>query len=194
MGNEMGTNAPGTAAFNNFGVEIDQGASSNTIGGIAAGAGNVISGNNDDGVEIAGAGTTGNVVAGNLIGTDITGTVAIANGTGVEVDTAASGNTIGGTAAVARNVIAGNMSSGVLIDTATDNLVEGDFIGTDKTGTVGLGNNLNGGTFDYTNGGVAIDNGSAGNTIGGLTATPGTGGQPDLGQCLRGNRLVQRRH
>ena len=184
VGNEMGTNAAGTAALpNNFGVEIDQGASSNTIGGIAAGAGNVISGNNDDGVEIAGAGTIGNVVAGNLIGTDITGTVAIANGTGVEVDTAASGNTIGGTAAVARNVIAGNMSSGVLIDTANDNLVEGDFIGTDETGTVGLGNNLNGGTFDYTNGGVAIDNGSAGNTIGGLTATPGTG----AGNLISGN-------
>ena len=67
--------------------------SGNTIGGTAAGAGNVISGNTDDGVEITGTGTTGNVVAGNYIGTDVTGTVALGNGLdGVEIDTGASGN------------------------------------------------------------------------------------------------------
>ena len=42
------------------------------------------------------AAASDNLVAGNLIGTDITGTVPIANATGVEIDTATSGNTIGG--------------------------------------------------------------------------------------------------
>ena len=98
--NDIGTNAAGTGAIanGNDGVEIANGASKDTIGGAAAGAGNVISGNTNDGVEIVGSGTSDNVVAGNLIGTDITGTVAIANASdGLEIDTSASGNTIGGT-------------------------------------------------------------------------------------------------
>ena len=60
---------------------------------------------------------------------------------GVEIDSGASGNTIGGTTAAARNIISANAYSGVEIDDANDNLVEGDFIGTDVTGTVALGNN-----------------------------------------------------
>ena len=58
------------------------------------------------------------------------------------------------------------------IDDANDNLVEGDYIGTDVTGTVALGNNAAVAEF---RGGVLLDNGASGNTIGGLTATPGTG-------------------
>ena len=49
--NLIGTNAAGTAADANMvGVEIAGGASDNVIGGAGAGAGNVISGNTDDGV------------------------------------------------------------------------------------------------------------------------------------------------
>ena len=100
-GNDIGTNAAGTGAIanGNDGVEIANGASKNTIGGAAAGAGNVISGNTNDGVQIVGSGTSDNVVAGNLIGTNVTGTVAIVNGyNGVQLSNDASGNTIGGTA------------------------------------------------------------------------------------------------
>jgi len=59
----------------------------------------VISGNNGEGVRLIDAGTTGNVVIGNLIGTNKTGTGAIGNSIGVAVWNGASGNTIGGTAA-----------------------------------------------------------------------------------------------
>ena len=96
-GNRIGTNAAGTAALGNAadGVLIENGASANTVGGSASGAGNIISGNTNDGVEITGAGTTGNVVAGNDIGTDYTGTQAIPNYAGVEIDSGATGNLIG---------------------------------------------------------------------------------------------------
>ena len=49
------------------------GASDNTVGGTTAAARNIISGNADDGIEIEGSGTSGNVVEGNFIGTDATG-------------------------------------------------------------------------------------------------------------------------
>ena len=147
----------------------------------------MISGNNGDGVEINGSGTTGNVVAGNLIGTDVTGTVALGNLVhGVLIDTNASGNLIGGTTASARNIISANADSGVQIYDANDNLVEGNFIGTDRTGTVALGNNQGSGTNGFEFGGVTLDYGSSGNTVGGLTATPGTG----AGNVISGNTFA----
>ncbi len=140
-GNFIGTDPTGTTAIANGGdgVEIND-AFNNTIGGTADDSSNVISGNTGDGVEITGTGATGNVVAGDFIGTDITGTLASPTTDGVEIDTVASANTIGGTTAAARNIISGNTDAGVEIDDANDNVVEGNFIGTDVTGTVALGN------------------------------------------------------
>ncbi len=140
-GNLIGTNLAGTAASpNDIGVLINGGSTNNTIGGNTPGTGNIISGNSDDGVEIADTGTSGNVVVGDYIGTDITGTVAIANGTGVEIDSGASDNTIGGTIAAARNIIAGNRGTGIGIDGGVQNVVEGNYIGLDSTGSAALGN------------------------------------------------------
>ena len=120
---------------------------------------NVISGNGDDGVEIY-AGASANVVAGDYIGTDTTGTRALGNGNeGVNIYNGASGNTIGGTIAAVRDVISANKQSGVSFSASgtTTNLVAGDYIGTDVTGTVALGNVFEGVTF--------VD-GASGNTIG----------------------------
>src|SRR2546425_185081 len=84
------------------------GAGSNLSGGLAKGAGNLISGNGQDGVEIVGSAATGNRLAGNLIGTDATGNKALGNASdGVSVNRAPS-NTIGSTSPSAGNVIAGN--------------------------------------------------------------------------------------
>ena len=87
---------------------------------------------------------TGNLVAGNYIGTDYTGTMALGNAlSGVEIADSASNNTIGGTAAGDRNVISGSPEGGVFIHgSATGNLVAGNYIGTDVTGTMALGNAL----------------------------------------------------
>ena len=121
-----------------------------TIGGTAAGAGNLISGNSVIGVYIDGSTATANLVAGNFIGTDITGTLAIANGEGVVIADGASNNTIGGLTTTpgtgAGNVISGNTDDGVLFTVQntdsgpTGNLVGGNLIGTDATGTAALGN------------------------------------------------------
>jgi hypothetical protein len=143
-GNLIGTNAAGAVAAGNSvtGIEISDSAN-NTIGGTAPGATNVISGNGGPGIEIAGATSTGNLVYGNLIGTNASGTAALANaGDGVQIDTGASNNTIGGTAAGQANVIAYNTGSGVAVlsSTATGNAIEGNSIYSNSS----LGIDLNG--------------------------------------------------
>jgi hypothetical protein len=165
LGNYIGTNAAGAASLPNFdGILIVFGASGNTIGGMMAGAGNVISGNKDAGVIIADSGTTGNVVEGNDIGTDALGTTALPNPYGVFI-AVASGNTIGGTAAGAGNVISGNSTAGVDIQGSgtSGNIVESNFIGTNAAGTADLGNAT----------GILIRLGASGNTIGGILTGAG---------------------
>ncbi len=101
----------------------------------------MISGNTSDGVEITGSGTRGNEVAGNSIGLNAAGTSALANDDGVAIDTSASGNTIGGPTASARNVISGNSWARIKTDGGTSStVVQGNFIGTDLTGMTAIGN------------------------------------------------------
>ncbi|HVF66196.1 MAG TPA: FG-GAP-like repeat-containing protein [Pyrinomonadaceae bacterium] len=156
--NFIGTNSLGNAAHANsgHGLFIDN-TPNNTVGGAAAGDGNVISGNNGQGVLIDGSGATGNSVAGNFIGTNAGGTAALGNaGSGVFISDAPS-NAIGGQGA--GNVISSNQNHGVLISgaNATLNFVQTNLIGASTDPTVPLGNGLDG---------VRVDN-SSGNTIGG---------------------------
>jgi HYR domain/Right handed beta helix region len=109
-----------------------------------------------------------NIIQGNLIGTNATGTAASPNaGSGVLIDMSSSGNTIGGTAIAARNVISGNSGAGVFLSGSNSNQITGNFIGTDITGAVALGNsssgvNLLGSSSNNSIGGTAP---GAGNTI-----------------------------
>lgn len=84
----------------------------------------------------------GNVVAGNYIGIDITGKTAMANAkNGIEAD--GPNNIIGGTTSAARNVISGNLGTGGILISgkiASGNIVQGNYIGTDVTGTVAIPN------------------------------------------------------
>ena len=106
-------------------------------------------------------GATNNVVLGNFIGTDATGERAVPNSAnGVLID-GSSNNTIGGTAVGARNVISGNTGAGVSIDPgATNNVVPGNFIGTDATGEQAVPNRaagvLIGESSNNTIGGTAV--------------------------------------
>ncbi len=80
------------------------------------------------------------IVEGSFIGTDVSGTADLGNSVGVLVDSA-RGITIGGTSSAARNVISGN---GVGIRFTGTVTAQGNFIGTDATGRVALGNSVNG--------------------------------------------------
>jgi len=162
--NLIGTDVNGTTDLGNLsnGVLVSS-VASNTIGGTASGTRNLISGNNGDGVELNGAGATSNLVQGNYIGTNISGTLSLGNaGHGVLLLSGAANNTIGGASAGAGNVLSGNVLAGVRFENGatTGNFVQGNLIGTNAAGTAALGNG----------GGVGIVGGAANNTIGGTVA------------------------
>ncbi len=144
QGNYIGTNVSGTVALANGGdgVRVDAGANFNTIGGPAGAATNILSGNAGAGVHMNGGGTANNTVIGNRIGTDVTGTAAVANNIGVLIDQGANNNLVGGTSVPDRNIISGNQRNGVAIggNGSNANRVEGNYIGTDWTGSAPLAN------------------------------------------------------
>jgi titin len=116
QGNLIGTNASGTSALANgdHGIIIASGSTGNTIGGTMATARNVISGNGGRGVSIGSEGTTGNIIQGNFIGTDVSGVGALGNGaSGVSFDHDAFDNVVGGVSSGAANRIAFNSFDGV---------------------------------------------------------------------------------
>ena len=173
-GNYIGTKSNGTAALSNVkdGVTV-YGASRNLIGGSAPGAGNVISGNTERGIYMfpSSFAVSGNRVEGNLIGTDATGRVDLGNGyAGVNISFG-NNNVIGGTNALTRNVISGNGLSGVSIESnSVANVVSGNFIGLDVTGTNALPNKLNGiSVLQGTNNVIGGTTAGAGNVISGNT-------------------------
>lgn len=128
-----------TAAPNEIGISTS--ASNAVIGGISSSDRNVISGNSFQGILINSGGA---VVQGNYIGTDVNGVAPVPNGAqGIAV---AAPATIGGTVPGSGNVIASNLDSGILSNTTSDTpiVIQGNFIGTDATGTVALGNGQDG--------------------------------------------------
>lgn len=116
-----------------------------TIGGTKPEARNILSGNNGAGLRILqvsgaspGSSAENEVVQGNFIGTDVTGTKAVPNAAGGVV-VFGFNNTIGGKTTAERNIISGNYGHGVDI-TDSGNMVVGNLIGTDVTGTQPVAN------------------------------------------------------
>ncbi|HZY83244.1 MAG TPA: hypothetical protein VFE78_00320 [Gemmataceae bacterium] len=195
MNNLIGTTASGTAALPNVtGVDLEPGASNNTI------AANVVAGNRGDGLLLAGS---GNLVQGNLIGTNAAGAAALPNVIGVAIFNV--GNTVGGTTAAARNVVSGNTAAGIAIDVSVGgNVIEGNYIGTAADGVTPLGNGSQGvlmdaGAHDNTVGGTAAGagnviafNGDDGVLVGSLNtlASPAGTGNAVLGNSIFGNLKV----
>jgi parallel beta-helix repeat protein len=200
IGNRIGTDVTGTIAIGNtVGISI-RNAPENLI------QDNLISGSNSNnlggggsGISINGPIASQNRVVGNLIGTDITGNVALGNSYyGIAIGSA-SNNIIGGTTPQERNIISGSQTAGIAFLQApailgepslagvvsTTNRIIGNYIGTNITGTAALGNPI----------GVWIAVGEN-NIIGGTTPQEGnviSGNQMGvyfLGDQTTGNRVI----
>lgn len=163
----IGTDATGSTGTNSQGNAIAISSSpNNVIGGTTPNARNVIA-SRDGGISIFGFGGNGNQVLGNYIALNAAGDVALPVFQGIFVGT--SNNTIGGTTPGARNVIGAGEHGGIVIQPGgafaiSGNVVQGNYIGTDATGNVGLG---------FVNYGVVIFNSANNNTIGGTAAGAG---------------------
>ena len=104
--NLIGTDKNGNRAIPNtrYGIQIND--SLNTIGGTEPGQANVISGNLQGGVLVYGNNSIGNIVSGNLIGTDSTGLYPLPNmGNGIQI------GLNGGIGGTLENVIGASSSS-----------------------------------------------------------------------------------
>jgi len=166
IGNLIGVDITGVAALGNGqcgvgdGIDIRFGAKCNRIGGSSPEERNVISCNPSTGMRIHKQGTDKNMVKGNFIGLDATGTAPMGNGLdGIHIYDGACENVIGGTTIIEANIISGNKRNGIYVEkTGTDsNMVCGNFIGTDVTGLISIGN---------WNDGVCIQRGSLYNQVG----------------------------
>jgi T5SS/PEP-CTERM-associated repeat protein len=199
-GNLIGLDATGTNTLASAGSGVFVQTPNNRIGGPGPGARNIISGQGTTGLEIFEAFASGNLVQGNYIGTDRTGTKAIGNtDRALVVNMNASATTIGGTTSGAGNVISGNLNRGITLD-GFNNVVQGNFIGTDVTGLNPLGNARTGveisgpgNTVGGTNSGAAnviafngVDGGGV-FTTNGVDVAPGATGYAILGNSIFDN-------
>jgi len=149
--NYIGTNDTGAADLGNSGEGVeDTSSTGNTI------IGNLISGNDSDGISTI---SSGGSITGNTIGLAADGSTPLGNDSdGIELS--GSGYTIGGTTAAARNVISSNGNDGIdVFGSASSNTILGNYIGTDSTGNSPRANALQG---------VAIFDTANGNVVGGL--------------------------
>ena len=157
-GNFVGVDRTGTAALGNVdGVSLEGSVKFCTIGGTTPGERNIISGNVAYGLPVFGVGAEGNVIMGNYIGTDVTGTAAIPNTYGVLFDDGSFNNILGGNTNDEKNILSGNSGYCVFIYNmgTNSNVVKGNYIGTDVNGTTALPNAV----------GIVIDGAAYNNTI-----------------------------
>jgi trimeric autotransporter adhesin len=204
-GNLIGLDPTGEISRNNNGEGVYlNGSPFNTVGGSAAGEGNVLSRNSSSGVRIEGTNAFKNIVRGNLIGLNQAGTISQGNSSyGVYLRNTVD-NLVGGPGSGEGNLISGNSNAGIRLEGSTtrSNRVQGNVIGLDVTGGVNLRNNSygvqitssaswnqiggtapgEGNTIWYNNNdGIAVDSsGSTNNTLRGNSIAENTGLGIDL--------------
>jgi CSLREA domain-containing protein len=148
---------------NGHGIHVEQDAPATVVGSPDPADRNVISGNAQSGVGLWHNGTDGGLVQGNVIGLSPAGDRAIPNKRhGVDLNFGVSDTLVGGPDAADRNLISGNLNSGVEIShtsLTTANTIEGNFIGTDATGEAAA-------TFTANHkSGVHLEDGASGNLV-----------------------------
>jgi parallel beta-helix repeat protein len=153
----IGANPAGTGAIGNgsHGIYVE-GSPNTTVGGVAGGGGNMVSGNGGSGVFVTGATSTGAVITGNTIGSVTSGTSPLPNAVdGVALTNVISAIIGGGTLAGDDNEISGNGRHGIYVSGGSGNEIRVNEIGVDGFGVVAVGNSGHG---------VFLEN-SSGNTI-----------------------------
>ncbi|MFZ1387791.1 MAG: CshA/CshB family fibrillar adhesin-related protein [Thiolinea sp.] len=137
VNNRIGTNASGTSDKGNlqYGIDINVAAAGLTING------NLVSGNDMAGIRLINGDATGSAIYDNKVGTNLSGTAALANTLdGVIVDSTPNA-TIGSTSG-SPNTISGNSRNGILISGTAAQTVQvvGNLIGLNSAGTSGIAN------------------------------------------------------
>jgi len=190
VGNYVGVAADGRTPLPNGGHGLLLVGTENiAVGGMASGAGNVISGNLRHGLQVRNG--TGVRVQGNLIGVDARGASAVKNGGDGLLLMDVFNAQIGGASVSARNVISGNEGNGVTLVRSTTSKIQGNYIGTDAEGRRALGNGGAGVHVDLNSpntliGGVVE---GAGNVISGNRGSGIFLGAGALGTQIFGNRI-----
>jgi hypothetical protein len=184
LGNWIGLRADGLPTGSSLGLQIRSPAT--RVGGSTAGSGNVISGHQGDAVHID-IGADGTILRGNRVGTDTAGLSAVPNtANGVSI-VGAHGIVVGGAEPGAGNLVSGNGGSALVIR-GDGNIVQGNFLGTDVTGLVPLGN---GGGIQLGEATGSVLGGAAegeGNVIA-YNADFGVAVSSGLGNTIRGNAI-----
>lgn len=196
IGNYVGTNAAGTAAVaNGVGVVVRAGLGI-VVGGTGPGAGNVISGNAQDGVQVLGEGSERIEISGNRVGTTPAGTAALPNGRdGIALlpDPALGGagprrTVVGSDAPGAGNLISGNGRHGVyLFRTRQETQVVRNLIGVDASGGGSIGNGGDGILLERTSRLTVRENTIANSGRSGVVMMPRT--TANVGNVLTGNAI-----
>ena len=150
FGNFIGTDVSGLVAIGNgdSGVAVDH-ATNTVIGGVTADLRNLISGNGLDGVTYTNDTGMGNVLQGNLIGTDVTGMSPLGNGVdGVDLGT--SDGLVVSNLTILNNVLSGNFGDGSFIKNGTSNTIQGTGSGRTRRGMPGSSIRTNSNLFSRT--------------------------------------------
>ena len=188
IGNWIGVDSTGTLDRGNTVDGITISANNNTIGTLAAADRNVLSGNDDEGLDVD-PGVTGAMIQGNYIGTNSAGTAAVPNA--IVADPDSGGARLEGDGAVFQgNLVSGNLNWGVYVN-GTGNVLYGNQIGTNAAGTANIANGGPGirivAGSNHLIGGSAAGQGNtiAYNTDDGIRLESATG----IGNAIRGNSI-----
>jgi hypothetical protein len=191
-GNLIGTNAAGTSAIQgqfNYALVYIRNGTNNLIGGPTPADRNVISGGTGTGVG-AGIGVGYTIsgtnaqatIQGNFIGTDVTGTLPLGNNYGISLP---DQNCV-----ILGNVIAASVTQAISSEGGHNTVIQGNFIGTDLSATLDLGNAKGGiavGGNDWTIGGTGPGEGNViahnGDQYGGIVSASYQRAR------IRGNRI-----
>ena len=183
-GNFLGVDPTGMTAVPTGAGVLILGQSNNTIGGTSPADRNLISGCNPAGIDMSGG--SGNVIEGNYVGTNASGTAALPNVQAMTVDSAST--QIGGAAAGAGNLLSGNNEGILLSSGAAGTVIEGNLIGTDAGGNAPLANHFNP-VYIASNGTTIGGPGAGSGNVIAFNAVPGIIAAGGTGNTFRGNSI-----